>query len=110
MGFTDFFSDVWDTFAHPSPDADAGGKSGQASTNTPSSGTDEESGGEKDVNKEDAKDGEDGEQGHKPSGDDDEAEEEEEEETVDPKDELEEGESFFALYLIGTKSIHCERK
>ncbi|KAF2798482.1 Non-heme 11 kDa protein of cytochrome bc1 complex [Melanomma pulvis-pyrius CBS 109.77] len=87
MGFTDFFSDVWDTFSHPSPDADAGGK---ASTNTPSSGTDEESGDEKDVNKDDAKDGEDSEQGHKPSGDDDEAEEEEEEETVDPKDELEE--------------------
>src|SRR6186713_3330798 len=71
MGITDFFSDVWDTFSHPSPDADtdSSSKSGQASTKTPTSGTDEESDAEKEVNKEDAVDDtSSGEQGHKPSG------------------------------------------
>ncbi|KAF2193850.1 RraA-like protein [Zopfia rhizophila CBS 207.26] len=64
---------------------------GGASTSSPASGTDEESGEEAEVNKADAKDGEDGEEGYKPEGDDEEAEEEEEEEeTVDPKDQLEE--------------------
>jgi ubiquinol-cytochrome c reductase subunit 6 len=98
MGITDFFSDVWDTFSHPSPDAEEmGGKSGMASTSTPSSGTDEESASEKEVNKQDAVSGGSDEQGHKPSsGGDDDAEEEEEEEPVDPKDLLEEGESLFA--------------
>ncbi|KAF2706380.1 hypothetical protein K504DRAFT_484052 [Pleomassaria siparia CBS 279.74] len=86
-----FDNDVWDTFSHPSPDAEASGQGGQASTKTPASGTDEESSSEKDVNKSDAKGDDGGEQGHKPSGgDDEEEEEEEEEETVDPKDQLEE--------------------
>ena len=101
MGITDFFSDVWDTFAHPSPDADtdSSSKSGQASTKTPTSGTDEESDAEKEVNKEDAVDDTgSGEQGHKPSGGDEE-EEEEEEETKDPKDVLEEGESVLIIFF-----------
>lgn len=89
MGITDFFSDVWDTFSHPSPDAEAPPKGG-TSTDTPASGTDEQSSEEADVNKQDAKSGGDGEVGHKPSGGDDE-EEEEEEETVDPKEQFEEG-------------------
>ncbi|KAF2243627.1 Non-heme 11 kDa protein of cytochrome bc1 complex [Trematosphaeria pertusa] len=87
MVITDFFSDVWETFSHPSPDAEA--PKGGASTNTPSSGTDEESQEEADVNKADAAEGGDEDSGHRPSGGDDE-EEEEEEETVDPKDALEE--------------------
>lgn len=91
MGITDFFSDVWDTFSHPSPDAEAPPQGG-TSTDTPASGTDEESKEEADVNKKDAASSGDGEQGHRPSegGDD---EEEEEEETVDPKETLEKGES-----------------
>jgi hypothetical protein len=95
MGFTDFFTDVWETFAQPSPDAEV---QGGTSTKSPASGTDEESGEEAEVNKQDAKKGGDsGEQGHRPSkgsDDDDEEEEEEEdeEETVDPKETLEKGE------------------
>ena len=98
MGITDFFTDVWETFSHPSADADV---QGGASTQTPASGTDEESSEEAEVNKKDAKSGGDsGEQGHKPTGsmkgDDDEAEdepeeEEEEEEEPDPKEKLEKG-------------------
>lgn len=96
MGITDFFSAAWDTFALPSADAEAPPQGG-TSTETPASGTDEESSEEAEVNKQDAKSGESDEQGHRPSdgGDDeDEAEEEEEEEAelVDPKETLEEGE------------------
>ncbi|KAH8730960.1 ubiquinol-cytochrome C reductase hinge protein-domain-containing protein [Phaeosphaeriaceae sp. PMI808] len=93
MGFTDFFTDVWETFAHPSPDAEA--PQGGSSTKSPVSGTGEESGEEAEVNKQDAnKGGESKEQAHKPSGkgsdeDEGEDEEEEEEETVDPKEQLE---------------------
>lgn len=90
MGITDFFADVWETFAQPSPDAEAPVQGG-SSTKSPASGTDEESGDEAEVNKQDAKKGGSSEQGHKPS-DDDEEEEEEEEETVDPKEQLEKGE------------------
>ncbi|KAH3918955.1 hypothetical protein HBI56_097900 [Parastagonospora nodorum] len=92
MGITDFFTDVWETFSHPSPDAEVQGGS---STKSPASGTDEESSAEAEVNKQDAKKGGDsGEQGHKPSGkgsddDDEPEEEEEEEETPDPKETLE---------------------
>ncbi|KAF2465488.1 Non-heme 11 kDa protein of cytochrome bc1 complex [Lindgomyces ingoldianus] len=77
MGITDLLTDIWDTFSHPSPDAEAPPK--------PASGSDEESGDEANVNKADAKNSGDGEQGHEPSNE----EEEEEEETVDPKDTLE---------------------
>ncbi|KAF1977610.1 Non-heme 11 kDa protein of cytochrome bc1 complex [Bimuria novae-zelandiae CBS 107.79] len=91
MGISDFFSDVWDSFSLPSPDAEA--PQGGVSTDTPASGTDEESSEEAEVNKQDAKDeGESEEQGHKPSSEDEdeeEDEEEEEEETQDPKDVLE---------------------
>ncbi|KAH7135915.1 ribonuclease E inhibitor RraA/Dimethylmenaquinone methyltransferase [Dendryphion nanum] len=80
-------------FSHPSPDAEEPPQGG-ASTKSPASGTDEESGEEKEVNKADAKKGgESNEQGQKPGDkdeDDAEDEEEEEEETVDPKDTLEE--------------------
>jgi ubiquinol-cytochrome c reductase subunit 6 len=100
MGLTDFLTDVWETFAHPSPDAEV---QGGTSTKSPASGTDEESGEEAEVNKQDAKKGgESQEQGHKPSGkgsdedeggDDEEPEEEEdEEEEPDPKEKLEKGE------------------
>ncbi|CAI6319829.1 unnamed protein product [Periconia digitata] len=91
MGLTDFITDVWETFSHPSPDAEAPPQGG-SSTDTPASGTDEESGEEAQANKEDTKSEEDsGEQGHKPSddGDEEEEEEEEEEELVDPKETLE---------------------
>ncbi|KAF2853322.1 ubiquinol-cytochrome c reductase complex 17 kd protein-like protein [Plenodomus tracheiphilus IPT5] len=92
MGFTDFFTDAWETFAHPSPDAEAPVQGG-TSTKTPASGTDEESSDEAAVNKQDQKKGgESQEQGHKPSGDDgedDEEPEEEEEEEADPKEKLE---------------------
>ncbi|KAF2690210.1 hypothetical protein K458DRAFT_439273 [Lentithecium fluviatile CBS 122367] len=88
MGINDFFSDVWDTFAHPSPDAEAPPQGG-TSTDSPASGTDEESKEEAEVNKQDAASEGEGEQGHRPSDDGDEEEEEEEEETVDPKDTLE---------------------
>ena len=54
MGITDFFTDVWETFAHPSPDAEAPVQGG-TSTNSPLSGTDEESGEEAEVNKQDEK-------------------------------------------------------
>lgn len=92
MGITDFFSAAWDTFALPSADAEAPPQGG-TSTQTPASGTDEESSEEAEVNKQDAKDDEDsGEQGHRPSDDDEEDEEEEDEEIVDPKETLEEGE------------------
>lgn len=97
MVITDFFSDVWETFSHPSPDAEA--PKGGASTNTPSSGTDEESQEEADVNKADAAEGGDEDSGHRPSGGDDE-EEEEEEETVDPKDALEEGELLISKLCL----------
>ncbi|KAJ4347447.1 ubiquinol--cytochrome-c reductase subunit 6 [Ascochyta clinopodiicola] len=95
MGITDFFSDVWETFALPSADAEAPPQGG-TSTQTPASGTDEESSEEAEVNKQDAKEPEEsGEQGHRPSdgGDDEEEaedEEEEEEEYTDPKEVLEE--------------------
>jgi ubiquinol-cytochrome c reductase subunit 6 len=103
MGITDFFTDVWETFSHPSADADGQPPvQGGTSTQTPASGTDEESSAEKEVNKQDQnKGGDSGEQGHKPTGsmkgDDDEAEdepeeEEEEEEEPDPKEKLEKGE------------------
>ncbi|KAF1829527.1 ubiquinol-cytochrome c reductase complex 17 kd protein-like protein [Decorospora gaudefroyi] len=90
MGITDFFTDVWETFSHPSADADAPVQGG-TSTKSPASGTDEESGEEKEANKQDAaKGGESGEQGHKPSGEaEEEPEEEEEEEEPDPKEKLE---------------------
>ncbi|CAO2655812.1 Nn.00g046150.m01.CDS01 [Neocucurbitaria sp. VM-36] len=90
MGITDFFTDVWETFSHPSPDAEQPAVQGGASTQTPASGTDEESGDEADVNKKDQnKGGESQEQGHKPSDDDEPEEEEEEEEEPDPKEKLE---------------------
>lgn len=104
MGITDFFTDVWETFSHPSPDADGQPPvQGGTSTQSPASGTDEESSEEADVNKKDAKSPESGEQGHKPSGkaqddassddgDDEPEEEEEEEEEPDPKEKLEKGE------------------
>lgn len=97
MGITDFFSAAWDTFALPSADAEAPPQGG-TSTETPASGTDEESSEEAEVNKQDAKSQGSDEQGHRPSdgGDDEdeaeEEEEEEEEELVDPKETLEEGE------------------
>ena len=100
MAISDFFTDVWETFAHPSADAEAPVQGG-TSTKSPASGTDEESSDEAEVNKQDQKKGGDsGEQGHKPSGKsddgDDEAdepeEEEEEEEEPDPKEKLEKGE------------------
>jgi ubiquinol-cytochrome c reductase subunit 6 len=104
MGITNFFSDVWDTFSHPSPDAEAPPQGG-TSTDTPASGTNEESKEEADVNKKDEASKGEGEQGHRPSGkgdksdDADEAadepeeeEEEEEEELADPKESLEKGE------------------
>ncbi|KAF2874520.1 ubiquinol-cytochrome C reductase hinge protein-domain-containing protein [Massariosphaeria phaeospora] len=97
MGISDFFSDVWDTFSHPSPDADAPPQGG-SSTETPSAGTPSESKEEKDVNKADAAAPAESDAGHKPSGDaseasadaDEEEEEEEEEEEKDPKDVFEE--------------------
>jgi ubiquinol-cytochrome c reductase subunit 6 len=98
MGITDFFSDVWETFSHPSADAEGQPPvQGGVSTQTPASGTDEESGEEAEVNKQDAKKGGDsGEQGHKPTGqmkgddeDEEPEEEEEEEEEPDPKEKLE---------------------
>jgi ubiquinol-cytochrome c reductase subunit 6 len=101
MGITDFFSDVWETFSHPSADAEGQPPvQGGTSTQTPASGTDEESGDEAEVNKQDAKKGGDsGEQGHKPTGqmkgddeDEEPEEEEEEEEEPDPKEKLEKGE------------------
>ena len=98
MGFTDFITDVWETFSHPSPDAEEAPQGG-ASTDTPASGTDEESSEEAQANKEDAKSEEgSSEQGQRPSdgGDDEEEEEEEEEEElVDPKETLEKGEWHF---------------
>lgn len=112
MGITDFFSDVWDTFAHPSPDAEVQGGS---STKSPASGTDEESGEEAEANKQDAKSGGDsGEQGHRPSGkgsdedegsdDDEPEEEEEEEEEPDPKEKLEKGESTWKVKIEDVES------
>ncbi|KAF2116232.1 ribonuclease E inhibitor RraA/Dimethylmenaquinone methyltransferase [Lophiotrema nucula] len=98
MGITDFFSAAWDTFSHPSPDAEAPPSGGSSTEGTPASGTDEESKEEADVNKADEQEEGEGEQGHKPSGGDDgdeeesgdgEEEEEEEEETKDPKETLE---------------------
>lgn len=102
MGITDFFSAAWDTFSHPSPDAEAPPKGG-VSTDTPASGTDEESSEEAEVNKQDASKGGESAQGHVPGTERDEraaveneeAEEEEEEETVDPKVVLEEGTYAF---------------
>lgn len=94
MAFTDFFTDAWETFAHPSADAEAPPQGG-TSTKTPASGTDEESSEEAEVNKQDQKKGgESQEQGHKPSsggGEDDEEPEEEDEddEEPDPKEKLE---------------------
>lgn len=101
MGITDFFTDAWDTFVQPSPDADAPVQGG-SSTKSPASGTDEESSEEAEVNKQDqAKKGDSGEQGHKPSQDDEEPEEdEEEEEEPDPKEKLEKGE-YFQLSFWG---------
>lgn len=104
MGIADFFSDVWETFSYPSPDAEAPPQGG-SSTESPASGTDEESDSEKEVNKEDAKDEGEGEQGHKPSDDDDEEEEEEEEEPQDPKDVLEKGESHRTAILAQDRHL-----
>jgi ubiquinol-cytochrome c reductase subunit 6 len=110
MGFTDFFTDVWETFSYPSPDAEV---QGGTSTKSPASGTDEESSEEAEVNKQDAKKGgENQEQGHKPSGkgsdegsdDDEPEEEEEEEEEPDPKEVLEKGE-----YTWDGKSVELPR-
>jgi ubiquinol-cytochrome c reductase subunit 6 len=104
MGITDFFTDVWETFAHPSPDAEV---QGGTSTKTPASGTDEESSEEAEVNKQDAKSGGDsGEQGYKPSSkpsdeDDEPEEEEEDEEEPDPKEKLEKGESNLDAQFRG---------
>ena len=88
MGLSTLFSDIWDSFSHPAADAEAP-PSGGTGTNSPASGTDEESGEEAEANKQDAK-GDDGdeEQGQKPGDEDD---EEEEEEVQDPKHKLEEG-------------------
>ncbi|ORX95106.1 ubiquinol-cytochrome C reductase hinge protein-domain-containing protein [Clohesyomyces aquaticus] len=83
MGIADLLSDVWGTFSHPAPDAEAP-PTGGSSTSSPAA----ESGAEKEENKKDAKSDDGGEQGHRPSEGGDE-EEEEEEETVDPKDTLE---------------------
>lgn len=95
MGITDFFTDVWETFSHPSADADHPVQGG-TSTKSPASGTDEESGKEAEVNKQDAKSGADsGEQGHKPSEEPEDEDEEEEEEVPDPKETLEKGELIF---------------
>jgi ubiquinol-cytochrome c reductase subunit 6 len=97
MGITEFFSDVWETFSHPSPDAEAPPQGG-VSTDTPASGTDEQSKEEAEVNEQDAASEGEGEQGHRPSDkgsdDEDEAEEEEEEEEEpqDPKVIIEKGE------------------
>jgi ubiquinol-cytochrome c reductase subunit 6 len=110
MGITDFFTDVWETFSHPSADADGQPPvQGGTSTQSPASGTDEESGEEAEVNKQDAKSGGDsGEQGHKPTGqmkgddeDEEPEEEEEEEETPDPKEQLEKGELFQDPQMAG---------
>lgn len=96
MGITDFFSAAWDTFSYPSPDADET-PSGKTSTQSPASGTDEQSPEEEEVNKQDAKEPEESDEvGHKPgdnqpSVDEDEEEEEEEEEEQDPKDVFEAG-------------------
>jgi hypothetical protein len=104
MGFTDFFSDVWETFSHPAADADQPPVQGGTSTQTPASGTDEEGSEEAQANKQDAvKGGDSGEQGHKPTGsmkadaDEEPEEDEEEEEEPDPKEQLEKGE-FFSPY------------
>lgn len=109
MGLSSFFTSTWESFSHPSPDAEEPPKGG-ASTQTPASGTDEESGAEKDVNVKDAKTGGgEGATGHVPGTDKDEKavaqkeeeeEEEEEEEVKDPKEGLEEGE-FFSIYGAG---------
>jgi ubiquinol-cytochrome c reductase subunit 6 len=99
MGITDFFSDVWETFSHPSPDAEAPPQGG-SSTESPASGTDEESDEEAEVNKQDVKEEGEGEQGHKPSSADaDDEEEEEEEEPQDPKDVLEKGELHWTAFF-----------
>ena len=107
MGFTDFFTDVWETFAQPSPDAEAPPQGG-SSTRSPASGTDEESSEEAEVNKKDAADKSGSqEQGHKPSSkpsDEDEEdaapeEDEEDEEEPDPKERLEKGESTCRIIL-----------
>jgi hypothetical protein len=99
MGITDFFSDVWETFSHPSPDAEAPPQGG-SSTESPASGTDEESAEEAEVNKQDAKEEGEGEQGHMPSGaGEDEEEDEEEEEPQDPKDVLEKGELHSTAFF-----------
>ncbi|KAF2749854.1 Non-heme 11 kDa protein of cytochrome bc1 complex [Sporormia fimetaria CBS 119925] len=108
MGISDFFSAAWDAIGtHPSPDAEAppnpSTPQGGVSTDTPASGTDEESKEESEINKQDASKGGEGDMGHVPGTDRDERkaaqkekaeeveeepeeEEEEEEETVDPKD------------------------
>lgn len=102
MGITDFFTDVWETFSHPSPDAEAPVQGG-TSTRSPPSGTDEESSEEAEVNKQDAKTGGDsGEQGYRPSTTDEEEpeEEEEEEEEADPKDVLEKRECPWVVWEI----------
>ncbi|KAL1598984.1 Cytochrome b-c1 complex subunit 6, mitochondrial [Paraconiothyrium brasiliense] len=72
---------------------------GGTSTDTPASGTDEQSDEEAEVNKQDSKEEGEGEQGHKPSGGDEDEEEEEEEEPQDPKDVLEKGESHRTAFL-----------
>ena len=106
MGITDFFSAAWDTFSHPSPDAEAPPSGGSSTEGTPASGTDEESKEEAEANKADEKEEGEGEQGHKPSGGDDDGEdedaeeEEEEEEVQDPKEILEKGESLHYILSL----------
>jgi hypothetical protein len=68
MGITDFFSDVWETFSQPSPDAEA-----PPEENNEEADAKEEEGGDDEAEEE---------------------EEEEEEEIVDPKETLEEGKSY----------------
>ncbi|KAF2276725.1 Non-heme 11 kDa protein of cytochrome bc1 complex [Westerdykella ornata] len=105
MGITDFISAAWDTFSHPSPDAEAPPKGG-VSTETPAAGTGEESKEEAEVNVQDKVKGGEEPPRHVPGTEKDERavtqreeaeeaaeeeeEEEEEEETVDPKVVLEE--------------------
>jgi ubiquinol-cytochrome c reductase subunit 6 len=107
MGITDFFTDAWETFAHPSPDAEV---QGGTSTNSPASGTNEESSEEAEINKQDEKKGgESQEQGYKPSSkpsDEEPEEEEEEEEEPDPKEKLEKGECDCAVLCWGTTNIN----
>ncbi|KAF2104370.1 Non-heme 11 kDa protein of cytochrome bc1 complex [Rhizodiscina lignyota] len=116
MGLSDFFSDIYAAFtvteAHAESPSDGSvggaqqrgdaGVSGGASTKTPASGTDEESGEEAEANKADAEkakertsggddeSGGDDQDGGDEGGEEPDEEEEEEEEPEDPKEALEE--------------------